>query len=255
MKRVNKMKQSFLLLVVFISAGFSQTGREIAVMVDESPSPKDMSNETTMVLTNSKGKSRTNKMLSKSVDGSEKQITWFLEPKDDKGVAFLKIEYSDRDDEMRMWLPDFKKIRRISSKRKGDSFMASDLSYEDLTSRELDKHEYERKEDETIDGVECYVIEVIPTAKAESSYLKHKSWINKSTLNLVKEESFDKRGELIKRKKFSHKKVKQYYVMSQIFVENVQKKHTTKVTFDKVEVDVGVKPALFQEKNLKRLPR
>jgi outer membrane lipoprotein-sorting protein len=133
--------------------------------------------------------------------------------------------------------------------------MASDLSYEDLTSRELDKHEYERKEDETIDGVECYVIEVIPTAKAESSYLKHKSWINKSTLNVVKEESFDKRGELIKRKKFSHKKVKQYYVMSQIFVENVQKKHTTKVTFDKVEVDVGVKPTLFQEKNLKRLPR
>ena len=67
--------------------------------------------------------------------------------------------------------------------------------------------------------------------------------------------SFDKRGELIKRKKFSHKKVKDYYVMSEIFVENVQKEHTTNVTFDKVEVDIGVKPSLFQEKNLKRLPR
>ena len=249
------MKQSLLLLVVFIATGFSQTGREIAIMIDQLPSPKDMSNETTMVLTNAKGKSRTNKMISKSVDGNEKQITWFLEPKDDKGVAFLKVEYSDRDDEMRMWLPDFKKIRRISSKRKGDSFMASDLSYEDLTSRDLDKHDYERKEDGVIDGIDCYVIEVIPSSEAESSYLKHKSWINKSTLNAVKEESFDKRGELIKRKKFSHKKVKDYYVMSEIFVENVQKEHTTNVTFDKVEVDIGVKPSLFQEKNLKRLPR
>ncbi|MEC9436817.1 MAG: outer membrane lipoprotein-sorting protein [Candidatus Neomarinimicrobiota bacterium] len=249
------MKQSLLLLVVFIATGFSQTGREIAIMIDQLPSPKYMSNETTMVLTNAKGKSRTNKMISKSVDGNEKQITWFLEPKDDKGVAFLKVEYSDRDDEMRMWLPDFKKIRRISSKRKGDSFMASDLSYEDLTSRDLDKHDYERKEDEVIDGIDCYVIEVIPSSEAESSYLKHKSWINKSTLNAVKEESFDKRGELIKRKKFSHKKVKDYYVMSEIFVENVQKEHTTNVTFDKVEVDIGVKPSLFQEKNLKRLPR
>jgi len=249
------MKQSLLLLVVFIATGFSQTGREIAIMIDQLPSPKDMSNETTMVLTNAKGKSRTNKMISKSVDGNEKQITWFLEPKDDKGVAFLKVEYSDRDDEMRMWLPDFKKIRRISSKRKGDSFMASDLSYEDLTSRDLDKHDYERKEDEVIDGIDCYVIEVIPSSEAESSYLKHKSWINKSTLNAVKEESFDKRGELIKRKKFSHKKVKDYYVMSEIFVENVQKEHTTNVTFDKVEVDIGVKPSLFQAKNLKRLPR
>ena len=249
------MKQSLLLLVVFIATGFSQTGREIAIMIDQLPSPKDMSNETTMVLTNAKGKSRTNKMISKSVDGNEKQITWFLEPKDDKGVAFLKVEYSDRDDEMRMWLPDFKKIRRISSKRKGDSFMASDLSYEDLTSRDLDKHNYERKEDEVIDGIDCYVIEVIPSSEAESSYLKHKSWINKSTLNAVKEESFDKRGELIKRKKFSHKKIKDYYVMSEIFVENVQKEHTTNVTFDKVEVDIGVKPSIFQEKNLKRLPR
>ena len=249
------MKQSLLLLVVFIATGFSQTGREIAIMIDQLPTPKDMSNETTMVLTNAKGKSRTNKMISKSVDGNEKQITWFLEPKDDKGVAFLKVEYSDRDDEMRMWLPDFKKIRRISSKRKGDSFMASDLSYEDLTSRDLDKHDYERKEDEVIDGIDCYVIEVIPSSEAESSYLKHRSWINKSTLNAVKEESFDKRGELIKRKKFSHKKVKDYYVMSEIFVENVQKEHTTNVTFDKVEVDIGVKPSLFQEKNLKRLPR
>jgi len=43
--------------------------------------------------------------------------------------------------------------------------------------------------------------------------------------------------------------------MSEIFVENVQKEHTTNVTFDKVEVDIGVKPSLFQEKNLKRLPR
>jgi len=249
------MKQSLLLLVVFIATGFSQTGREIAIMIDQLPTPKDMSNETTMVLTNAKGKSRTNKMISKSVDGNEKQITWFLEPKDDKGVAFLKVEYSDRDDEMRMWLPDFKKIRRISSKRKGDSFMASDLSYEDLTSRDLDKHDYERKEDEVIDGIDCYVIEVIPSSEAESSYLKHKSWINKSTLNAVKEESFDKRGELIKRKKFSHKKVKEYYVISEIFVENVQKEHTTNVTFDKVEVDIGVKPSIFQEKNLKRLPR
>ena len=25
------------------------------------------------------------------------------------GVAFLKIEHSDKDDEMRMWLPEFKK--------------------------------------------------------------------------------------------------------------------------------------------------
>ena len=174
-------------LAIFFSASlaYGQTGREIAIMVDELPSPIDLSNESTMVLTNSKGKSRTNKMISKSVDGNKKQITWFIEPRDDRGVAFLKIEHDDKDDEMRMWLPDFKKIRRISSKRRGDSFMASDLSYEDLASREIDKYIYKRKDDANIDGVDCFVVEVRPSDKVDSSYLKHLSWINKSTLSVV----------------------------------------------------------------------
>ena len=244
-------------LAIFFSASlaYGQTGREIAIMVDELPSPIDLSNESTMVLTNSKGKSRTNKMISKSVDGNKKQITWFIEPRDDRGVAFLKIEHDDKDDEMRMWLPDFKKIRRISSKRRGDSFMASDLSYEDLASREIDNYIYKRKDDANIDGVDCFVVEVRPSDKVDSSYLKHLSWINKSTLNVVKEESYDKRGELLKVKNITHKKIKDYYIMSEIYVENVQKNHSTKLTIDKMEVDLGVNASLFQEKNLKRLPR
>ena len=80
--------RKLLLLFVFISFSFSQSGYEIAKMVDEKPSPKDMSNRTKMGLTNSKGKTRTNAMVSKSVDGNKKQIIWFMEPKDDKGVAF-----------------------------------------------------------------------------------------------------------------------------------------------------------------------
>ena len=167
------MIKYFFLPFIYLSVGLSQTGREIAVMMDESPSPKDMSSQTTMILTNSKGKSRTNKMVSKTVDNSEKQITWFLEPKDDKGVAFLKIEHSDRDDEMRMWLPAFKKVRRISAKKKGDAFMGSDLSYEDMTSRSLNENKYERLDDTSVNGKDCFILEVIPNSSAHCSALSH----------------------------------------------------------------------------------
>ena len=116
------------LIFILITFIFSQTGAEIAKMMDEKPIPNDMSNMTKMVLKNSKGKSRNNVMISRSTGGNEKQIIWFMEPKDDKGVAFLKIEHDNKHDEMRMWLPAFTKVRRISSKKKGDSFMGSDLS-------------------------------------------------------------------------------------------------------------------------------
>jgi negative regulator of sigma E activity len=136
------------------------------------------------------------------MDGNKKQIIWFLEPKDDKGVAFLKIEHDDKDDEMRMWLPAFKKIRRISSKKKGDSFMGSDLSYEDMSSRDLKDNDHNRLDDEIINGKDCFVLEVQPKKEAKSSYSKHISWIEKSSLMAIKENSYDKRGQLKRKKNF-----------------------------------------------------
>ncbi|HCI16036.1 MAG: outer membrane lipoprotein-sorting protein [Candidatus Marinimicrobia bacterium] len=240
---------------VLASLLMGQSGIEIAKMVDEKLSPKDMSNKTKMVLTNSKGKTRANTMISKTMDGNKKQIIWFLEPKDDKGVAFLKIEHDDKDDEMRMWLPAFKKIRRISSKKKGDSFMGSDLSYEDMSSRDLKDNDHNRLDDEIINGKDCFVLEVQPKKEAKSSYSKHISWIEKSSLMAIKENSYDKRGQLKKKKEFSHKLLKGYYLMDRVFVEDVQKKHTTEVSFEDIKVDMGIKENLFQEKNLKRMPR
>ncbi|MEA1881537.1 MAG: outer membrane lipoprotein-sorting protein, partial [Candidatus Marinimicrobia bacterium] len=202
-----------------------------------------------------KGRTRTNIMVSKSIDGNKKQIIWFLEPKDDRGVAFLKIEHEDKDDEMRMWLPAFKKIRRISSKKKGDSFMGSDLSYEDLSNRDLEKNDYTRLEDENINGADCFVLEITSKKEAKSSYSKHISWIDKFSLMPVKEESYDKGGLLEKKKVFSHSEMKGYFLMNRVYVENVQKNRTTEVTFENVQVDMGIKLSLFQEKNLKRIPR
>ena len=248
------MKKTILILL-FFSQMFGLDGTHIAEMFNSRFIPDDLTSHANMILTNAKGKVRSRKMISMSTDRGKKQIIWFIEPKSERGISFLKIEHDSKTDEMRMWLPAFKKTRRISPKNRGDKFMGSELSYEDLSNRELKHHTYKRLNDEVVSNIDCYVIDVFPGVDAKSTYSKHTSWIDKSTLNIIKEESFDKRGELIKKKRFLHKKIKDYYVMSQIDVENVQKKHTTKVIFDKIEVDQGIKSSLFQEKNLKRLPK
>lgn len=242
------------LIIVFMSALFSQTGYEIAKMVDEKPTPKDMSNTTKMVLTNSSGNARTNVMLSRSKDGNKKQIIWFKEPKDDMGVSFLKIEHSEKEDEMRMWLPAFKKVRRISAKKKGDAFMGSDMSYEDLTNRELNENDYERMKDETVGEIDCYVLKITPKPVAESNYSYHISWIAKNGLFGVQEFSYDKRGQMNKKKNFTFQRLQDYFVIQRVFVEDVQKAHTTEITFTDVKVDSGINDDLFHEKNLDRMP-
>ena len=247
------MKYFSIILLNYIL--HAQSGFDIAKMMDDKLIPKDLSNKTTMVLTNSKNKIRESSMISKSIDGNKKQIIWFLNPKDDRGVSFLKIEHEDKNDEMRMWLPAFKKVRRISSKKKGDAFMGSDLSYEDLSSRNLNEHDYNRLEDTLIDGKGYYVLEVIPKKEVKSSYSKHISWIQKETLSVLKEKSFDNKGILKKEKDFEYQKIESYYIVSRVFVKDVQSNHSTEITFSDILIDSGIESNLFHEKNLKRIPR
>ena len=249
------MKKLLRAFSFFLSIIYAQNGLEIASMVDNRVVPEDIISKTTMLLTNRKGKTRTSTILSKSSNNGSKQILWFLAPLDDKGVAFLKIEHDNKSDEMRMWLPAFKKVRRISSSKKGDSFMGSDLSYEDMTSRSLEENRYKRLEDETLDGKDCFVLEVLPNEDIKSTYSKHITWIVKESLIAVQEESYDLGGGLRKKKKFFFDSISDYHVINKIFVEDVQKNHTTTLTMEDIKVDSGLDHSLFQEKNLKRLPR
>jgi hypothetical protein len=249
------MKRYIVLSVLFISYLFGQTGFEIAKKADQRNTPKDMTTDLTMVLTNKKGRTRTSTLHSVSKDNAEKQIIWFLAPADDKGVAFLKIEREGADDEMRLWLPAFNKIRRISSSQKSDSFMGSDMSYEDMTSRELNEYTYELLGEKTLDDVLCYKLEVTPKPEAESNYSKFISWISKDEYLALKEESYDKSGNLEKVRTIEYVEQKEYIVPAKIFVKNVQNNHNTLLTFDELGLDTGIAEDFFQEKNLKRLPR
>ena len=247
---MNKVFLFFCPLIIW-----TQSGAELAIMLDQKPSPKNLKNHLEMILTNSKGKSRVNRMISKSMDKNNKQMIWFLYPKDDEGVAFLKIEHKAKDDEMRMWLPAFKKVRRISAKKRGDSFMGSDLSFEDLSNRDLSGNNFNRLENQSVGEKECYVLETIPKIELKSSYSKHISYIEKNTLNIVKELSFDKRGELKKEKYFSYVRLDNYQILKRVFVKDVMMQHTTEILFSKISVDQNIQEDLFHEKNLKRIPR
>ena len=233
---------------------FSQSGRDIAEMIENRPAPDDLINKTVMILTNSKGKTRTHKMISKSKNGSEKQIIWFMEPKDDRGIAFLKIEHKNRDDEMRMWLPAFKKVRRISSKKKSDSFMGSDLSFEDLSNRRLNSNDYKRLEDAKWLGRDCYVLETVPKKESKSNYVRHVSWIDKSHMNILKEQSFNKKNKLEKEKHFSYETRGKYQLIKKVSVENLLEKHATEITFSDIVINSGISDKLFNDISLRRLP-
>ena len=245
-------KISFFLLIGWI---FALTGDELAQQMDSRKTPIDSKVDLLMTLTNKKGKTRTSSLRSINKDDGEKQIIWFLSPADDKGVSFLKIEHDDRDDEMRMWLPAFKKIRRISAKKRSDSFMGSDMSYEDLSSRQLDEFTFSIVGQEIYNGISCHLLESIPNESIRTEYTRHVTWVDSTLLIPLKEESYDKSGQLLKEKYFSYTIIKEYQILSKIHVTNIQKNHSTILNFENIELDTGVEDNLFHERYLKRLPK
>ena len=245
----------FAMMMILPLSIMAQTGFELAKAMDEKNAPKDMKSNMTMTLTNKQGKTRESTIRSITADDNRKQIIWFLAPADDKGVAFLKIEHAQKDDEMRLWLPAFKKVRRISSKKKADSFMGSDLSYEDMTSRELTEYTYEILGEKVVDGIDCHILESTPKEGVTRTYKRFVTYVSKADLVAILDEAYDKRDNLLKRRVMTYRKDKGYDLPVEIFVENVQKGSNTRLVFSSQEVDTGVTEDLFQEKNLKRMPK
>ena len=83
---------TYLHILVYFNLLFSMTGVELAKKMKDRPKPFDTQSNSSMILTNKKGKEKNLLLISKSKDDSKKQMIWFLKPKDDYGISFLKIE-------------------------------------------------------------------------------------------------------------------------------------------------------------------
>jgi len=243
-----------LLLFILSSALFSMTGIELATLVDSRLKPIDIKSTNTMKLIDGGEIKKTYELITKSKDNSKKQMIWFLLPAKNKGTAFLKIEHENQDDFMTMWLPGFRSDKRIRASEKSDSFMGSDLSFEDLTNRELLDYEYKIVEKNIEDN--WYKLESIPLG-IDTEYSKHITKIaevEEGVFIAMEEESFDKENQLLKTKLFSFVKIGTYYVMDRLEVKNVQENHSTLLTVNEISLDNNFEDSMFIVRNLKKRP-
>jgi hypothetical protein len=229
---------------------FSQTGYEIAERMSSREAPSDVKSTLIMTLKDKRGNTLESKLISHSKDSGKKQMIWFVSPPSDKGISLYKIENEDGKDLMKMWLPAFKKIRKISSRKKSENFMNSDLTFEDLYNRSVDDFTYDI--DTSNDSI--YVLSSYPKEKLNSSYSKHISWISRSTLLTTREESYSSKGTLLKTKEIKYTNIDGFDLVKEINVVDVKRKHETHLKFEDMVLNSGIKDKDFHEMNLKRLP-
>ncbi len=180
-------------------------GQAIAVKSDAARRSDTEHQVMTMTLQNSRGQTRVrtiegwNREIS---DEEEQRFSRFLDPADIKDTTLLTFDYDDGDDDIWLFLPALKKVKRILSSNKSDYFMGSDFTYEDMENLDLKNWTFTLTGSETIDGVDCYVLEAKPNNDdevKESAYSKVLYWSGKEDFLFRRVDYYDKKGRHSKR--------------------------------------------------------
>ncbi len=237
------MKLLLPFLLIFL------TGRDVMEMVRNRNTPKSGILHIKMTLINREGKMREREFVtwSKKEKDVSKSITKVLSPPDMKGKGFLWIKKGE-DVTQYIYLPEMKKMRRISVQERRESFLGSDLSYEDFRPRPIDEGEHTLLREEECGGNSCYVVESVPKDPESSVYGKVISWIRKDILIPIKGEFYNKKGEFYKTMKaIKIEKIGDYWVARKTEVEDLSKKHKTIMEVPEVKFDIPIPDNTFGE--------
>jgi hypothetical protein len=224
---------------------------------------KTMLNESTMTLVNDKGQQRVRKTRSVNLlqpNGIDSKIMIrFLQPGDVEGTGYLQVQHYDGEDDMWIYLPALKKVRRLVANNKKDSFVGSDFSYGDILQPVVDTYKHTIAKSEVLDGEDCWVIESVPASeqvKKDYGYGKKTAWIRKSNFMEKKVEYLDTAGrplktmlvpEVVEVDAAAHK-----WWATKREVRNHQTGHSTLLTFENLDVKKPVGEDFFTTRYLER---
>jgi hypothetical protein len=159
------------LLAIAPAAAAELTGRQIMERVDERDDGDNATQDMEMILIDKNGNTRERAIRSLRRDMGEDthSIMFFLSPADVKDTGFLTYDYddADADDDQWLYLPALKKTKRIASNDKSGSFMGSDFTYADMTTRELDHYDYRLIKEGDVGGNPVWIVEGIPNTEKE----------------------------------------------------------------------------------------
>ena len=185
----------------------------------------------------------------------QRYFIYFFQPADVKDMTFMVFKYPKKDDDRWLFVPAISMVRRIAAQDKRSSFVGSDFTYEDISGRDIDDDTHAITKEEKLGAKDCYVIKSTPKT-ADVDYSFKLSWIDKTTALPIKEEYYDKRGELYKIFSADEiKDVKGFPTVTKRTMKNLQSGHMTEVTYIKTDYNLGIEEGLFTERFLKQPPR
>jgi hypothetical protein len=197
---------------------------------------------------------RTFRMMALEQKGDgDRTLAIFDKPADLAGAAVLTYSHALVPDDQWLYLPEVKRVKRISAQNKAALFMGSEFAYEDLSSWEVKKYRYRYLRDETLDGNECFVVENTP-AYADSAYSKQIEWVDKKIYHPRRLDYYDRQGRLLKTMTLSgyQQYLGKHWRPSEQLMQNQQNGKATQVVWGPYQFKTKIHESEFTPEALTR---
>ena len=169
--------------------------------------------------------------------GDDFALIYVTAPARDEGTAFLK-----RGNEIWNYVSNIDRMVKMPPSMMSQSWMGSDFSNDDLVRgiSIIDDYDHELLGDETVDGQECYKIELTPYPETPVVYEKVLYWVSREYYLPVKVENYDEYGVLVSTIHFSDVKTMDGRPMPSVMemIPEDKRNHRMLITYN--EADFGI---------------
>jgi len=173
--------------------------------------------------------------------GLDKKLFKYTYPKSDEGIATLNIP-----NEVYLYLPMFKKPKKITNMAESNKFNKSDFSLEDMNTDSYSKLFIAKKLE---DEANNYKLDLVPKDQ-ESSYSHIIAHFNKEHYYAEKFEYFDKNNILLKVAIYKYTKIGTNWVSSTVNMTNIKKNHRTIFIMTDIKINSNLSDELFTVENM-----
>ena len=214
------------------------------------------------VLINAAGQQRIRQTTSTTdlkADGvNNRRVTRFSSPADIAGTAVLTVENAG-DDDIWVFLPALKKVRRLTASNRRYAFVGTDFSYGDVLGHPAEEWTHRLVRKDSINGEAAVVVESLPrdtAIAAATGYSRRVTWLRAADTVPLKAEYYGPQQTLLKVYAASDIRLVDaarhcFQPMRQV-TKNVVTGHNTVIEYSSFKTDVGVGDNQFQPRALER---
>jgi len=255
--------KTLLIASLTLSSLMAITGQEIAQKVHDRDDGDNSTSNMKMILIDKNGHKRVRDLKTYTKDKGDDtyKLMFFLTPADVKNTAFLTYDYEDssRDDDQWLYLPELQKVKRIASSDKSSSFMGSDFTYSDMTSRNVEDYTYKIMKERKVGGHKTWQILVTPKTEKtieETGYTKSIIFVRQDNFVIIQALNYIKIGKRLKYMKVKGlKKIDGIWTateMQMITKKGKKTLHKTIFKFSDIKYGQNLKESYFTTRTIQK---